>query len=86
MKQKLNNENLQKIAGGEFGQQRGEWAGPAFIRGDIVYKKGQGNHTFEVKIVYSNSLEASYDIDGINNDLQFKHVPEEDLGFTPFPT
>ena len=86
MKQKLNNENLQNVAGGgEFGQQRGEWAGPAFKIGDIVYKREQGNNTFEVNRVYSNFITAWYNIDGTNNDQQFENVLERDLGFSPFP-
>lgn len=84
MKQKLNNENLQNVAGGGDGQQRGEWAGPAFKIGDIVYKWGQGENTFEVRSVYIDNSEAMYDIDGINNSLQLLHVSEEYLGFTPF--
>lgn len=87
MKQKLNNENLQNVAGGGFGQQRGEWAGPAFKKGDIVYKRGQGNNTFEVTYVEIISSNALYMIEGRSNDkLNFGDVREEDLGFTPFPT
>lgn len=86
MKQKLNNENLQNVAGGGFGQQRGEWAGPAFKIGDIVYMRRKGMHTFEVKRVYIHNSVVMYDIDGTNNDLQLIDVPEEDLGFTPFST
>ena len=94
MEKKLNDEVLQDVNGGgnvsvqNGTNNRSQWAGPSFNKGDKVYYKGHGSEKFEVMNVHSNQVTrtATCDLESLLNQAIYLSVPETSLSYQPFPS
>ncbi len=93
MEKKLNDEVLQDVnGGGNVSVQNGtnnksQWTGPLFKKGEKVYYKGHGSEKFNVYNVHSNQTTktATYDLESTLNQNRYLSIPEASVSKQTFP-